>query len=68
MLYVDMAKRAGRVGSIGFAGHGLKQVIFKRVNQVEGWVDPYFSNKFFFFNYKKTNIKLKRLRKKINSH
>ena len=69
----------GRVGSIGFAGqtdHGSKRVIFKRVNRVTGQsgygsgrVDPYFSNFFFFFfNYKKTNIKLKRLRKKSNSH
>ena len=68
-----------RVGSIGFAGqtgHGSKRVFFKRVNRVTGQsgfgsgrVDPYFSNFFFFFfNYKKTNIKLKRLRKKSNSH
>ena len=36
---VDVAKRAGRVGLIGFAGQlgrGSKQVIFKWVNQVVG--------------------------------
>ena len=48
-----------RVGLIRFAGqtgHGSKPVIFKRVNRVAGQsgrksgrVDPYFSNKFFFW-------------------
>ena len=36
-----MAKRAGRVESIGLAGqtgHGSKQIIFKRVNRVTSWV------------------------------
>ena len=62
-----------RVGSIGFTGqtgHGSKRVIFKQVNRVAGRVGsgwPVFF-KLFFFNYKKTNIKLKRLRKKSNSH
>ena len=28
-----------RVGSIGFAGHGSKHVIFKRVNWVAGRVE-----------------------------
>ena len=38
---VDVAKQAGRVGSIGFAGqigYGSKWVIFKRVNRVAGQV------------------------------
>ena len=38
---VDVAKQAGRVGSIGFegqTGHGSKQVIFKWVNRVADWV------------------------------
>ena len=62
---LDVAKRAGRVGSIGFAGqtgHGSKRVILNgsirlRVNQVlsrvgSGQVYPYFS-KFFFFQLQK---------------
>ena len=41
VVYVDMAKRAGRVGSgqSGHGskmGHGSKRVIFKRVNRVAG--------------------------------
>ena len=38
-LGLDMAKRAGRVRSIGSlvkTGHGSKRVIFKRVNWVAG--------------------------------
>ena len=52
---LDMAKRAGRVGS-GQSGHWSKQVIFKRVKRVAGWVGlrvgsswPVFFNFFFFF-------------------
>ena len=52
--------RCGKMGrlsrvqviSIGFAGQTgceSKRVIFKRVNWVTGQVDPYFSNKIFFF-------------------
>ena len=33
--HIDMAKRAGRVGS-GQTGHRSKRVIFKRVNRVAG--------------------------------
>ena len=52
-----MAKRVSRVESIGVASQtscGSKWVIFKRVNRVgvnrvAGRVDPYLSNKFFFF-------------------
>ena len=38
-ISLDMAKQAGRVGSIGSrvkTGHGSKWVIFKRVNRVTG--------------------------------
>ena len=52
-LKLDMAKRVGQVGSIGLAGHELKQIIFKWVNRVAGWVYSYFSNKFFFIQLQK---------------
>ena len=49
-----MAKRAGRVESIGLAGqtgHGSKRIIFKRVNRVTGRVrfTHIFQTSFFFF-------------------
>ena len=49
-----MAKRAGRVESIGLAGqtgHGSKRIIFKRVNRVTGRVrfTRIFQTSFFFF-------------------
>ena len=73
--------RSGRVESIEFEGQSglcvkwvtgqnksfLNESIGLQVGL--GRVDLYFSNKFFFFfNCKKTNIKLKRLRKKSSSH
>ena len=75
--WLDVAKRAGWVrfgsGQSGLRVTGqnmsfLNGSIGLRVGSSR--VDPYFSNKFFFFffNYKKTYIKLKRLRKKSNSH
>ena len=56
-----MAKRAGRVESIGLAGqtgHGSKRIIFKRVNQVAGWVrfTRIFQTSFLFFNYKNKSM------------
>ena len=56
-----MAKRAGRVESIGLAGqtgHGSKQIIFKRVNRVTGRVRftrIFQTSFFFFFSITKTN-------------
>ena len=50
MLLLDVAKRVGRVGSIGFAGQDgsfLNRLIGSQVES--GRVDPYFSNNFFFF-------------------
>ena len=36
-MFIDMAKRAGRVGfGSGQSGHRSKRVIFKRVNRVAG--------------------------------
>ena len=74
--WLDVAKRAGwdRFGSgqLGLRVTGqnmsfLNGSIGLRVGSSR--VDSYFSNNFFFFfNYKKTYIKLKRLRKKSNSH
>ena len=53
-----MAKRAGRVESIGLAGqigHGSKQIIFKRINWVAGRVrfTRIFQTSFFFFQLQK---------------
>ena len=57
-----MAKRAGRVESIGLAGqtgHGSKRIIFKRVNRVTGRVrftGIFQTSFFFFFNYKNKSM------------
>ena len=55
-----MAKRLGRIGSIGLAdqmGHESKHVIFKWVNRVAGQVGftYIFQTIFFFFIITKTN-------------
>ena len=54
MLLLDVAKRVGRVGSIGFAGQDGSFLNGLIGSQVEsGWesgrVDPYFSKCFLFF-------------------
>ena len=69
-LYVDMAKRAGRVGfGSGQSGRGSKRVTGQNGSflngsngsRVEsgckpGQVDPYFSKKFFFFFLSRCNL------------
>ena len=58
-IEVDVAKRAGWVGPIGFAGQTgreSKQVIFKRVNRVAGRIGlTVFFKQIFFFSITKTN-------------
>ena len=50
-IALDVAKWAGQVKSIGFAGQTCCGSIRSRVKSGHelGRVDPYFSNKFFFF-------------------
>ena len=58
--WVSIASR-GKMGRSSWVNQVCRSnglwVIFKWVNQVVGWVDPYFSNKFFFFlNYKNKSM------------
>ena len=59
--WVSIARR-GKMGRSSWVNQVCRSnglwVIFKWVNQVVGWVDPYFSNKFFFFffNYKNKSM------------
>ena len=58
MIHLYVAKQGGYVGfGSGQMDHGSKRVIFKQVNWVAGRVYQYFSNKFFFSNYKSKSIK-----------